>query len=172
VEAQPSAPVGIPEPSPQATVLLQRPTLQEIEPEPTAPASQPLRPVAVPDEAAGVSPLSSATPEVRPPSGVEGPGWAFSTTRVPVAPSSAESLHEEARRLARLLVSEIKLYNEEQVEEGRRNRDIYERLREDIDRSRQMYDERVDAQILRSTDYFYQELVRILAAGDSKALGI
>ena len=86
--------------------------------------------------------------------------------------SGEEALHEEARRLARLLVSEIKLYNEEQVEAGRRNHDIYERLREDIDRSRQMYDERVDPQILRSTDYFYQELVRILASGDSKALGI
>jgi hypothetical protein len=35
-----------------------------------------------------------------------------------------------------------------------------------------MYDERVDPKILRSTDYFYQELVRILAAGDAKALGI
>jgi hypothetical protein len=113
----------------------------------------------------------AGTPEVRPPSGVEGPGWAFATTRMPVSPDN-QALHEEARRLARLLVSEIKLYNEEQVEEGRRNRDIYERLREDIDRSRQMYDERVDPQILRSTDYFYQELVRILAAGDSKALGI
>jgi hypothetical protein len=83
-----------------------------------------------------------------------------------------EAKHEVARRLARLLVSEIKLYNEEQVEEGRRNRDIYERLREDIDRSRQMYEERVDPQILKTTDYFYQELVRILAAGDARALGI
>ncbi|HET9227869.1 MAG TPA: hypothetical protein VFR31_14435, partial [Thermoanaerobaculia bacterium] len=87
-------------------------------------------------------------------------------------PSGDDSLHEEARRLARLLVSEIKLYNEEQVEEGRRKRDIYERLREDIDRSRQMYEERVEARILKTTDYFYQELVRILAAGDAKALGI
>ena len=69
-------------------------------------------------------------------------------------------------------MSEIKLYNEDQVEEGRRNRDIYERLKEDIDRSRQMYDERVDPKILRSTDYFYQELVRILASGDSRTLGI
>jgi hypothetical protein len=110
-------------------------------------------------------------PEVRPPSGVQGPGWAFATTRVNVA-ADDEALHEEARRLARLLVSEIKLYNEEQVDEGRRNRDLYERLKEDIDRSRQMYEERVDPRVLRSTDYFYQELVRILAAGDSKALGI
>jgi hypothetical protein len=154
--------------SPQATVLLQRSALQQA----AEPAPQPLRPVAVPEEPAGVSPLASGTPEVRPPSDVEGPGWAFSTTRVPVSSTSSDALHEEARRLARLLVSEIKLYNEEQVDEGRRNRDIYERLKEDIDRSRQMYDERVDPQILRSTDYFYQELVRILAAGDSKALGI
>jgi hypothetical protein len=166
-------PARVPDPSPDATVLLQRSSFPAAEP-PAAPApvAAPLRPVAVPEEPAP-APFERAagTPEVRPPSGVEGPGWAFATTRVPVNPDN-QALHEEARRLARLLVSEIKLYNEEQVEEGRRNRDIYERLREDIDRSRQMYDERVDPQILRSTDYFYQELVRILAAGDSKALGI
>jgi hypothetical protein len=83
-----------------------------------------------------------------------------------------EDKHDEARRLARLLASEIKLYNEERVEEGRRNRDIYERLKDEIDSSRRMYEERVDPQILKSTDYFYQELVRILAAGDAKALGL
>jgi hypothetical protein len=113
----------------------------------------------------------AGTPEVRPPSDLQGPGWAFASARVPITPSD-EALHEEARRLARLLVSEIKLYNEEQVEEGRRKRDVYERLREDIDRSRQMYEERVEPRILKTTDYFYQELVRILAAGDARALGI
>jgi hypothetical protein len=179
VETKPTAPVPFPEANPQATVLLERPAAEPAEPAPPAPSPPPLRPVPVAGEAAAVSPgerpapLISGTPEVRPPSDIEGPGWAFSTTRVPVAsPFGNEAQLEEARRLARLLVSEIKLYNEEQVEEGRRNRDIYERLKEDIDRSRQMYDERVDPQILRSTDYFYQELVRILAAGDSKALGI
>jgi hypothetical protein len=167
VEPEPE-PVRAPEPSPDATVLLQRSSLSAEPP----PAPSPLRPVPPPaEEPASFDRGGAGTPEVRPPSDVEGPGWAFATTRVPVSADN-QSLHEEARRLARLLVSEIKLYNEEQVEEGRRNRDIYERLREDIDRSRQMYDERVDPQILRSTDYFYQELVRILAAGDSKALGI
>ena len=114
------------------------------------------------------------TSEVRPPADLAGPGWAFATTRVAaaVAAPGEESLHEEARRLARLLVSEIKLYNEDQVEEGRRSRDIYERLKEDIDRSRQMYEERVDERVRNKTDYFYQELVRILAAGDAKTLGI
>ena len=42
---------------------------------------------------------SGSTPEVRPPSGVQGPGWAFATTRLPVSPRD-EALHEEARRLA------------------------------------------------------------------------
>jgi hypothetical protein len=174
---EPEAPPPAAQPkdsSPDATVLLQRSTLPFSEPTPAAPppAPAPLRPVPAPEQAPSERPAPAAgTPEVRPPSGVDGPGWAFATTRVPVSPSE-EALHEEARRLARLLVSEIKLYNEEQVEEGRRNRDIYERLKEDIDRSRQMYDERVDPKILRSTDYFYQELVRILASGDSRALGI
>jgi hypothetical protein len=117
--------------------------------------------------------------EVAPPPDLQGPGWAFATTRIPTvqaaAPAAAspeDATHDEARRLARLLVSEIKLYNEEQVEDGRRNRDIYERLKEDIDRSRQMYEERVDERIRNTTDYFYQELVRILAGGDPKAMGI
>ncbi|HEX4496022.1 MAG TPA: hypothetical protein VIE43_10185 [Thermoanaerobaculia bacterium] len=168
VEPEPPAPTA----SPDATVLLQRSSFQDAAPAAQAPA--PIRPVPAPEEPVAAAPSyerAAGTPEVRPPSDVDGPGWAFATTRMPVNPDN-QSQHEEARRLARLLVSEIKLYNEEQVEEGRRNRDIYERLREDIDRSRQMYDERVDPQILRSTDYFYQELVRILAAGDSKALGI
>lgn len=83
-----------------------------------------------------------------------------------------EAKHEEARRLARLLVSEIALYNEEQVALGRKNRDLYERLKEDIDSARHLYELRVDLQIVKTTNYFYQELVRILAAGDVHALGI
>ena len=55
---------------------------------------------------------------------------------------------------------------------GRRNRDLYQRLKEDIDRSRQLYDERVHERIRTTTDYFYQELVRNLGGGDSRALGM
>jgi hypothetical protein len=80
--------------------------------------------------------------------------------------------HDEARRFARLLVSEIKLYNEPKVDAGRKNKDLYERLREDIDRSRQMYDERITDDVRKSSNYFYDELVRILADGDASALGL
>jgi hypothetical protein len=80
--------------------------------------------------------------------------------------------HDEARRFARLLVSEIKLYNEPKVDLGRRNKDLYERLKEDIDRSRQMYDERIADDVRKTSNYFYDELVRILADGDASALGL
>ncbi|MBN2371411.1 MAG: hypothetical protein JXO72_13085 [Vicinamibacteria bacterium] len=82
-----------------------------------------------------------------------------------------QKAHEDAKRFARLVVSEIKLYNEAKVTEGRRNRDVYERLKEDIERGRQMYLDRVPAQIRESTNYFVDELVRILAGGDPSALG-
>jgi hypothetical protein len=80
--------------------------------------------------------------------------------------------HDEARRFARLLVSEIKLYNESKVEQGRKNSDLYERLKEDIDRSRQMYDERIGEDVRKVSNYFYDELVRILADGRADALGL
>ena len=80
--------------------------------------------------------------------------------------------HDEARRFARLLVSEIKLYNETKVDTGRKNKNLYERLKEDIDRSRQMYDERIAEDVRKSSNYFYDELVRILADGDAGVLGL
>ena len=82
-----------------------------------------------------------------------------------------QKTHEEAKRFARLVVSEIKLYNESKVSEGRRNKDLYERLKDDIERGRQMYADRVAAGVRDSTNYFYDELVRILAGGDASALG-
>lgn len=84
---------------------------------------------------------------------------------------AAQKAHDQAKRFARLVVSEIKLYNESKVSEGRRHRDLYERLKEDIERGRQVYTERVPADVRDSTNYFYDELVRVLAAGDATALG-
>ncbi|HET8646424.1 MAG TPA: hypothetical protein VFO85_13100, partial [Vicinamibacteria bacterium] len=92
----------------------------------------------------------------------------------PAAPAlspDVQKAHEDAKRFARLVVSEIKLYNESKVTEGRRQRDLYERLKEDIERGRQMYTERVASGIRETTNYFYDELVRILAGGDAGALG-
>ncbi len=80
-------------------------------------------------------------------------------------------LHNDARRFARLLVSEIKLYNEQKVKEGRESSDLYERLREAIDRSREMYDKRVQPPVAAKFDYFNYEIVNTLAEGDEGKLG-
>lgn len=98
--------------------------------------------------------------------------WGNTDADLPVEVGEDERrLHNDARRFARLLVSEIKLYNEQKVKEGRSEGDIYDRLREDIDRSRQMYDKRVAPPVAARYDYFHQELVNTLAEGDSGKLG-
>jgi hypothetical protein len=90
---------------------------------------------------------------------------------VEVSDEDEKRQHHDARRFARLLVSEIKLYNEQKVVEGREKANLYERLREYIDRSRDMYDKRVKAGVSAKYDYFHHELVNTLAEGDAAKLG-
>ncbi|MBK9705808.1 MAG: hypothetical protein IPO77_02010 [Acidobacteria bacterium] len=91
---------------------------------------------------------------------------------VPTPASETEQRsHNDARRFARLLVSEIKLYNAAKVNDGRRNFDLYDRLRDEIDRSRKVYDKRVSPAVASRFDYFYDELVQTLAEGDPAKLG-
>ena len=88
-----------------------------------------------------------------------------------VAGSEEDELHKKARRFAKLLVEEIKLYNQPRVEEGRQHKDLYERLKVDIEKSRSTYDKRYAESAVASADYFTQELVRILADNDASLMG-
>jgi hypothetical protein len=83
--------------------------------------------------------------------------------------ASAEA-DTSARRYARLLVSEIKLYHESAVIDGRRDRDLATRLGGEIARARAMFEERVTADVRQRADYFHDELVRTLADGDASLL--
>lgn len=87
-----------------------------------------------------------------------------------LSPEEAKA-HEDAKRFARLIVSEIKLYNEAKVTEGRKAKDLHSRLKEDIERGRQMYHDRISPGLRNNTNYFHDELVRLLAGGDPSALG-
>ncbi|MCC6825747.1 MAG: hypothetical protein IT172_08400 [Acidobacteria bacterium] len=87
-------------------------------------------------------------------------------------PEDERRLHNDARRFARLLVSEIKLYNEQKVREGRESHDLYVRLKEAIDRSREMYDKRVQPPVAAKFDYFHYEIVNSLGEGDESRLGL
>jgi hypothetical protein len=91
----------------------------------------------------------------------------------PFAGLSAEDAdtHRKAQRFARLLVDEIKLYNQAKVAEGRRNKDLYDRLKEDIDKSRATFQKRYGATAAATGDYFQKEVVRSLAEDDLSVLG-
>lgn len=90
----------------------------------------------------------------------------------PAQPSENDhQVHRDAKRFSKLLVSEIELYNKVKVEEGRKNKDLYRRLKMDIDRSRQTYEKRFGNTVARQVDYFHEELVRILAGNDPALLG-
>ncbi|MGE5111015.1 MAG: hypothetical protein ACM3JB_09180 [Acidobacteriaceae bacterium] len=97
---------------------------------------------------------------------------------VPVAPppapasasNGADEVRNKARRFAKLLVEEIKLYNQAKVNEGRATRDLYDRLKDDIDKSRATYDKRY-GHAVTDVDYFTQELVRILGDNDRSIFG-
>jgi len=155
VEAAPEFEAATPEAKPE-TPAAQVPT----------PDTVPTQPSASPAPAAPAFASGYATPLGR------ARRFGVNEPDLPVEVSEEERrLHNDARRFARLLVSEIKLYNEPKVKEGRSNGDLYDRLREDIDRSRQMYDKRVAPPVAARHDYFHQELVNMLAEGDPAKLG-
>lgn len=91
----------------------------------------------------------------------------------PFAGLSAEDAdtHRKAQRFARLLVDEIKLYNQAKVAEGRRNKDLYDRLKEDIEKSRATFQKRYGSTAAASGDYFQKEVVRSLAEDDLSVMG-
>ncbi len=118
-----------------------------------------------------VTPVVVAEPVVAPPTQARS-RLSERNVDLPIEVSEDERrLHNDARRFARLLVSEIKLYNEQKVKEGRDLNALYEKLREAIDRSREMYDKRVQPPVAAKFDYFHYELVSNLAEGDEGKLG-
>jgi len=157
---------------PLDTLAIARSSVEVAEPPGTEELPEPPETAATgPEPVTGIEQLggraADGSIEVAPPPDLEGPGWAFRDRQA----SADESRREEARRLARLLVTEIKLYNEEQVEEGLERGNLYATLHEEIDRSRRIFEERIPEDVRAEADYFRDELVRILADGDSSALG-
>jgi hypothetical protein len=63
------------------------------------------------------------------------------------------------------------LYNQAKVAQGKKNQDLYTRLREDIEKSRATYDKRYGESAVASANYFNQELIRILADNDVSLMG-
>lgn len=80
----------------------------------------------------------------------------------PPSPPDLSEAHVKARRLARIIVSDIVLYNQAKVEEGIRNNNFYRLLAEDIQEGKALYDRRVPEEIRNSSAYLreaFEELI-------------
>jgi DNA-binding response OmpR family regulator/DNA-directed RNA polymerase subunit RPC12/RpoP len=66
--------------------------------------------------------------------------------------------HDEARRLARLILSDIVIYHLEKVEEGIRDDNFFEVLKNEIAEGRAYYDSRVPLRVRQNTEIFSETL--------------
>jgi response regulator RpfG family c-di-GMP phosphodiesterase/DNA-directed RNA polymerase subunit RPC12/RpoP len=76
------------------------------------------------------------------------------TEEVPVEPRE----YDEARRLARLILSDIIIYHPQKVEAGIRDNNFFEVLKEEIDEGRVYYDSRVPFRVRRDSEIFTETL--------------
>uniref|UniRef100_A0A7V3VUG0 Zinc finger/thioredoxin putative domain-containing protein n=1 Tax=candidate division WOR-3 bacterium TaxID=2052148 RepID=A0A7V3VUG0_UNCW3 len=73
--------------------------------------------------------------------------------------------HERARRLAKALASDLVLYNQEKVEQGLRDGTLAQLLGAEIRRSWEYYCQQIPKHIVESTDYFREQLNKIVGKG-------
>jgi hypothetical protein len=79
--------------------------------------------------------------------------------------TSAPIRENDPERYARVIINDIILYNKKVVEDGIRNKNLYEVLKETLLQAKELY-------MRRSSDlhYFEEQMVNILAKGDRRAL--
>jgi hypothetical protein len=87
-----------------------------------------------------------------------------SETAVPAAAAVDAEAVEKARRFARIIVSDIALYNQEAVSEGIREGTFYELLQDDIAEGRSVYDKRVSEAIRATGDYLQEAFDKFIAS--------
>lgn len=86
-------------------------------------------------------------------------------------PDELQAMHKKAKRFAKVTVQELALYKKDEVSKGRQHKDLYRRFKEEIDKSKALYDERFHKIAGHNIDYLYDELVRTLAENDASLLG-
>lgn len=115
------------------------------------------------------APEMSSTPEPEPAPAEEeaSPAMELASTTPEIA-GSEDPARSAARRFARLVATDIRLYNEESVILGRRNRDLANRLKEEIARGRETFLRRFP-ELGEDGDVILQDaFIQVLAAGDGE----
>lgn len=146
--ATPSPEPTPPQPSPTSASLPepepQMPPDPVAIPEPTPPQPLPT-PVSLPEPEPQIPPVPAAAPE--PPAAQEDDGLAEERAK--------------AERLARIIVSDIVLYNDEKFADAIRRGSVLERMSPDLEEGRDLFRSRIDERVCEEQDYLVEELLRV-----------
>ena len=75
---------------------------------------------------------------------------------------------DEAKRLARTIVSDIVLYNPQKVKEGIEKDSLFEVLTDELAEGKKYYESMVEVDIRQSTNFFNEALVDVLLKQNAK----
>jgi hypothetical protein len=87
--------------------------------------------------------------------------------RIGVAADPLAAERAQAERLARIIVSDIVLYNEEKFSAAVRSGGVLETMRDELAEGRTLFRERIDVQVRDERDFLADELVRVARARGS-----
>jgi hypothetical protein len=122
--------------------------------------------VAGADELMVSSPAASAAPEPQPAAEIVQPSPEPEPQKSKRSkPSKKEREDARAKRLARVLVSDILCYNQEKRDQALIDGNLMAVLGDEIKKSWELYKEKVGPEIAKSTNYFKEALNEILADG-------
>jgi hypothetical protein len=69
---------------------------------------------------------------------------------------------DKARRLARTIVSDIALYNREEIRKGIKDDNVFELLAVELERGNKLYQSRVSPEIQKQKNFYNQAIVDVL----------
>jgi hypothetical protein len=72
------------------------------------------------------------------------------------------STNDEAKRLARTILSDILLYNQAKVKEGIEKDSLFDVLSEELTEGRKYYESMVDVALRQSTNFFNEAVIDVL----------
>ncbi|OGW38189.1 MAG: hypothetical protein A2X58_05155 [Nitrospirae bacterium GWC2_56_14] len=75
---------------------------------------------------------------------------------------------DEAKRLARTIVSDIVLYNPQKVKEGIEKDSLFEVLTDELAEGKKYYESMVEEAVRQSTNFFNEALVDVLLKQNAK----
>ncbi len=75
---------------------------------------------------------------------------------------------DEAKRLARTILSDILLYNQAKVKEGIEKDSLFDILTEELTEGKKYYESMVDEELRRATNYFNEAVVDVLVKQGGK----